>query len=119
MSATVAYADAGTGTATAGTDYTAVPAGHADLRAGGNVEDRHRRGEGRRRVRRCNETVVIATEQPIECNHRRRQGGGHGYDHRRRHPAARGDRLAGALRAHRGGRHPGCNRPADERWAGR
>ena len=51
MEATVAYADAGTGTATAGTDYHRRRRGLPDLRAGRNVEDHHRRGEGRRRVR--------------------------------------------------------------------
>ena len=47
----VAYADAGTGTATAGTDYTAVTAGTLTFAPERNVEDHHRDGEGRRRVR--------------------------------------------------------------------
>ena len=52
MEATVAYADAGTGTATAGTDYTAIAAGTLTFAPERNVENHHRRGEGRRRVRR-------------------------------------------------------------------
>ena len=80
--ATVAYADAGTGTAIGRHRLHRHRRGHPDLRAGRNVENHHRDGAGRRRVRTRRDGRDRVAQSSVERDDCR--GLGHGHHHRRR-----------------------------------
>ena len=89
---TVAWADATTGTATSGTDYTAIAGGTLTFTAGttSRTFDVSVTGDA---LDESNETVVGVAEQPDERGRVEYGGHRHGDDHRRRRCADVVDRL--------------------------
>ena len=83
---TVNYADAGTGTATSGTDYTAITAGALTFTAGTTSRTFDVSVTGDTDLE-PNEDHPGVAEQPDECGRIEHGGNGHWHDHRRRrHP---------------------------------